>query len=204
MKVDEWLALFRRHPEKKLFSLADLAQLTGENARSLSVQLTRLTRAQVLKRAAREWYENPFAPPTREEVAMVLRPPAYLSLEYALSAQGILSQTVETLTLVTTSPPYTYAPGDVTYEYHHITPALFWGYTMEGTVAWGEPEKALLDLLYIRYAQTGEATLQDMASLVGDMDIRALDSHLLHRYARRYPPKTRSIISRLHLAPAAL
>lgn len=52
MKVDEWLNFFKKHKEKKLFSLSDLVQLTGEDKSSLSVQLTRLVKAGVINRAA--------------------------------------------------------------------------------------------------------------------------------------------------------
>ena len=201
MKVDEWLAFFRRHRTKKLFSLADLVQLTGIDKASLSVQLTRLTRADVIQRAARQWYENPFNQPSREEVAMVLRPPAYLSLEYALSKHGILSQAARTLTLATTRRPYTYRTADATYEYHQLHRSLFWGYRQENMVALAEPEKALLDLVYIRHVMTDEMGHRALASLVDDMDLAAITRDRLRRYAARFPPRVGETVR--HLAPVA-
>lgn len=199
MKVDEWLAFFRRYGRKKLFSLADLAQLTGESKASLSVQLTRLVQGNVIRRAAREWYENPFNLPSREEVAMVLRPPAYLSLEYALSKHGVLSQAVHTLTLITIRSPYTYRTADATYEYHQIRRSLFWGYTRENGVALADPEKALLDLVYIRHVMTDELGDRALASLVDDMDVAAIQEDRLRRYAGRFPPKVATVVH--HLLP---
>lgn len=52
VKVDEWLDFFRQYKEKKLFSLSDFIQLTGENKSSISVQLTRLVKSGVVCRAA--------------------------------------------------------------------------------------------------------------------------------------------------------
>lgn len=197
MKVEEWLAFFQSYPEKKLFTLADLVQLTGEDKASLSVQLTRLIQGNVIQRAARQWYKNPFNPPSREEVAMALRPPAYLSLEYALSKHGILSQAAYVLTLATTRSPYTYQTAEATYEYHQIRRTLFWGYTQENNVALAEPEKALLDLVYIRQVMTRELRQPALASLIEDMDLTALHENRLHQYAQRFPPQTTTAIHRL-------
>ena len=199
VKVDEWLDFFRQYKEKKLFSLSDFIQLTGENKSSISVQLTRLVKSGVVCRAAQVWYENPFASPTPEEVAMVVRHPAYLSMEYALSKQGILSQVVYTITLITTKLPYTYNRNQTIYEYHQVRKHLFWGYKREGTVLTAEPEKALLDLIYIRYVSTREISVAELASLVNDMYIDGLNKETLHSYAERFNPVTRKVLNQLKI-----
>ena len=199
MKVDEWLAFFKKHNEKKLFSLSDLSQLTAENKPSLSVQLSRLVKAGVISKAAHEWYENPFSPPSAEEVAMVIRFPSYLSMEYALSKHGVLSQTVHTITLITTKLPYTYKTSNGVYEYHQISKSLFWGYKKEGTVLIGEPEKAFLDFVYIRCVSNNEIKINNLASLINDMDIHEFDLKKLHRYAKRFSSATRKILSQLKI-----
>jgi predicted transcriptional regulator of viral defense system len=197
LKVDEWLNFFKNNKKKKLFSLSDLAQLTGENKSSLSVQLTRLVKTGVLSRIATMWYENPFSPPSIEEIAMVIRYPSYLSLEYALSKQGVLSQTVHTLILVTTKLPYTYKTHKAVYEYHQMKKSLFGGYKKEGTVLIAESEKALLDLIYIRCVRNKEMTQDGLASLVNDMDLSEFDMKRLYRYAEKFSPKTKFIIHKL-------
>jgi len=197
VKVDEWLNFFKNNKKKKLFSLSDLAQLTGENKSSLSVQLTRLVKTNVISRIAQMWYENPFATPSIEETAMVIRYPSYLSLEYALSKQGILSQTVHTLILVTTKLPYTYKTSKAVYEYHQIKKSLFWGYKREGTVLTAEPEKALLDLIYIRCIRNREMNQDNLASLVNDMDLSELERKRLHRYAERFSSGTKNVLYKL-------
>lgn len=199
MKVDEWLNFFKQHKEKKIFSLSDLVQLTGEDKSSLSVQLTRLVKAGVISRAAQVWYENPFMPPSFEEVAMVVRYPSYLSMEYALSKHGILSQAVYTLTLVTTKLPYTYRTDRAIYEYHQVNQSLFWGYLKEGTVLTAEPEKALLDLIYIRYASTRELNIDGIASLVNDMTVYEFDLEKLHQYSKKFNFGTRKVLAELKI-----
>lgn len=199
MKVDEWLNFFKKHKEKKLFSLSDLVQLTGEDKSSLSVQLTRLVKAGVVSRAAQVWYENPFMPPSSEEVGMVIRYPSYLSMEYALSKHGVLSQAVYTLTLVTTKLPYTYRTDRAVYEYHQISQSLFWGYLREGTVLTAEPEKALLDLIYIRCVSNGELIMDGMASLVNDMTVYEFDLKKLQRYSKKFNSRTRKVLAELKI-----
>jgi hypothetical protein len=166
---------------------------------SLSVQLTRLIKAGVLTRAAQVWYENPFMQPSTEEVAMVIRYPSYLSLEYALSRHGLLSQTVFTLTLVTTKLPYTYHTSRAIYEYHQLKKSLFWGFQQDGSIWIAEPEKALLDLIYIRGISTRELPLEGVRSLVDDTEADRLNRDRLHNYARRFTPKTRRLLQQTGL-----
>lgn len=199
MKIDEWLSFFKHHKQKKLFSLADLSQLTEEPKSSLAVQLTRLVKSGFVKRIAYRWYENPFSPPSQEETAMILRYPSYLSMEYALSKHGILSQAVYTLTLVTTKPPYTYRTEGATYEYHQINKNLFWGYKKEGVVQTAEPEKSLLDFIYIRHAKNRDLNINMVKSLFNDMDVDEFDFKKLHVYSKKFPPKTREIIMSLKI-----
>lgn len=199
MKVDEWLLFFKTHPEKKLFRLSDLTQLIDEPQASLCVQLTRLTNAHLLTRVAQGWYANPFSTPSAEEVAMVLRVPSYLSLEYALSRHGVLSQRAYTLTLVTTRAPYTFQKEHHRYEYHQISPSLFWGYDEEQGVLVGTPEKALLDLLYLRGVRTKDITLQGFRSLLDDMELELLHRQRLQDYASRFGRGTETLAAQLGL-----
>ncbi len=199
MKVDEWIKFFKQHSEKKLFSISDITQLTGIAKSSLSVQLTRLVKAKIIRRAAQTWYENPFSNPSAEEISMVIRYPSYLSMEYALSKHGILSQSAYTLTLITTKLPYTYKTKQTVYEYHQISKSLFWGYQKEGTVLTSEPEKALLDLIYIRHIKNKELNIDGIASLVNDMSINELNLERLEKYSKKFSSTTRETLNQLNI-----
>ena len=180
--MNEWLDFFREHRGKKLFSLQDLSQLAGEKRDSLIVQLNRLVESNLIEREARGWYGNPFNPPDPEEVAMVLRYPSYLSMEYALSKQGILSQRVYTLTSITTKLPYTYERDKATYEYHQVKRSFFYGFEDEDGVRIAVPEKALLDLIYIRRR---EMSVENLRSLVDDMYLEELDKERFEKLLRK-------------------
>jgi hypothetical protein len=197
MRVDDWLDLFRENRTKSLFSLSDLVLLTGDDRSSLSVQLSRLVRSGVVERPVRGWYSNPFAPPSDEELAMVVRRPSYISMEYGLARRGILSQTVHVLTLVTTRLPYTFRSGPRVLEYHQVKRDLYWGYESEGNVLVAEPEKALLDLIYVRLVRGRSMERGAIDSLMDDMYIEDLDHGRLSRYADAYDSRTRQVISEM-------
>ncbi|MCK5415617.1 MAG: hypothetical protein KAJ35_09575 [Thermoplasmata archaeon] len=197
MRADEWMDLFRKHRSKSLFSLSDLVLLTGDDRSSLSVQLSRMVGSGMIERPVRGWYSNPFAPHTDEELAMVVRRPSYLSMEYALARRGVLSQAVHVHTLVTTSLPYTFRTGTRVLEYHQVKKDLFWGYQREGNVLVAEPEKALLDLVYVRFARGRTMGREALRSLIDDMYIEDLDGTRLAGYADSFDTRTRQVISEL-------
>ncbi|UCD13721.1 MAG: hypothetical protein JSW60_09220 [Thermoplasmatales archaeon] len=62
-----------------------------------------------------------------------------------------------------------------------------------------EPEKALLDLIYIRYMNTRELPMDEVSSLVDDMAVDGLDLEKLYRYSKQFNPKTRKALTELKL-----
>ncbi len=197
MKINEWMDLFKKNTSKKIFSLNDLKVLSGDNTSTVSVQLSRLSRMGMVKNPVKGWYLNPFNTPSMEELSMVLRTPSYLSLEYALSRHGILSQDVHTYTLVTTKLPHTYRSDESIFEYHQIKRSLFWGYSTEGNVNISDPEKALLDLIYIRYSKNKEGNEEQMMSMIDDMYVEDLEKSRMRAYSTRFDRTTKEFISRL-------
>jgi len=197
MKINEWMDLFKKNTSKKIFSLNDLKVLSGDNTSTVSVQLSRLSRMGMVKNPVKGWYLNPFNTPSMEELSMVLRTPSYLSLEYALSRHGILSQDVHTYTLVTTKLPHTYRSDESIFEYHQIKRSLFWGYSTEGNVNIADPEKALLDLIYIRYSKNKEGNEEQMMSMIDDMYVEDLEKSRMRAYSTRFDRTTKEFISRL-------
>lgn len=195
MKIDEWLDFFKSNKAKKLFSLSDINLLTGEKKSTVSVQLSRLVSSDIVDRPVKGWYANPFNPPDDEELAMVIRDPSYLSMEYALSRHGILSQNVVTYTLVTPRLPYTYRSNRKVFEYHQIKRSLFWGYRREGIIQVAEPEKAVLDLIYIRFSRGAETDETALNSLIDDMYTEDLNMDILSSYSEKFDTATRSFVS---------
>jgi len=194
MRRDQWMVFFRDHaPRKRIFSIADIRVLTGRR-KGLEVELHRLVSSGLVTRVARGWYGNPYSPPSIEEIAMVLRSPSYISMEYALGHHGILSQIPFTITLVSTLPIYTFTTDRTTFEYHQISPALYMGYvTDDRGISIASPEKALLDLIHIRLGRGH--TQESLASLTGDMHMDLLDLESLATLTPHFGPRTRDVVA---------
>jgi hypothetical protein len=107
---------------------------------------------------------------------------------------GILSQNAFTLTLVTPRLPRTFRAGKHRLEYHQVKRPLFRGYADQGGVLVAEPEKALLDLIYIRLVRGGKMDEARMRSLLDDMHLDELDRRKLARYAGWFDGATREVV----------
>jgi hypothetical protein len=88
-----------------------------------------------------------------DEVASFLYGPSYLSLETALAWYGFIPEMVYAYVSVTSRINRRFTNELGTFIYRHIKPQLFWGYaeikTEYGHILIAEPEKALLDYLYL-------------------------------------------------------
>jgi predicted transcriptional regulator of viral defense system len=184
MTTRDYLDLLSTWKQKKIFRTVDFATLLGRDMPSVRVELSRLVARNMLTRASKGLYLNPYNPPTQEELAMVLRSPAYISMESALARDGILSQSPFTMTLVTTSSTSTVDAMNTRFEYHNLQPSSFVGYHRRDTYDVAEPEKALCDLVYLRYRRKHELSEERMRSLLDDMDLDELHKAPLRRYAR--------------------
>jgi len=87
-------------------------------------------------------------------VATALHSPSYVSLQSALAHHGMIPEGVPVTTSVTTGRPMEFDTSLGRYLYRHVRPEVFFAYgrtpvfrNQEARVA--EPEKALLDLVYL-------------------------------------------------------
>ena len=86
-------------------------------------------------------------------VSNVLYHPSYISLESALSHYHLIPEGVYSHQAISTRKTMTYTTELGTFNYRTVKPDLFFGYTIlredELPVLLAEPEKALLDYLYL-------------------------------------------------------
>lgn len=184
MSTHDYLDLLSTYKQKKIFRTVDFATLLDRNMPTVRVELSRLVTRGLLARASKGLYLNPYNLPTDEELAMILKSPAYISMESALARQGVLSQSPFTLTLITTASTGTVNARKTRFEYHHLQPPWFTGYKRMDAYDLAEPEKALCDLVYLRYHRKRELSEERIRSLLDDMDLTALHKMPLHRYIR--------------------
>ncbi len=121
------------------------------------------------------------------ELANVVMRPSYVSLESALSFHGLIPEAVFVTTSVTTARPSTFDTPLGRFDFRHISPELFWGYTEQRLARDGarrmalvaRPEKALLDLVYLRAGADAETFLRqlriDRLEML-DLDVLARDA----------------------------
>jgi hypothetical protein len=118
------------------------------------------------------------------ELINTLRPESYLSLETVLRDSGISTQSPTLLTCVTPGRPGDFRAKSVSISFRQISKNLFWGFrekqTRYGKYNIAEPEKALLDWVYLR-RQEGSTINTD------EWDLQRLDRGKLLQYAARFP-----------------
>ncbi|MGB9749944.1 MAG: type IV toxin-antitoxin system AbiEi family antitoxin domain-containing protein [Caldisericia bacterium] len=185
MKLNEYLEFFKKYYYKKLFTLNDISIVTGISKKILSVELNRLVKKNLIERISKNIYINPFNKPSIDEISMFLKYPSYISMEYALFIQNIMSQALFSVTLITTQYPYEFHYGNYSFEYHHIKKELFFGYyELQPNIYYAYPEKALLDLIYIRYKK-GKTPKIILESLINDLYLNEMKKEMLIEFANR-------------------
>lgn len=112
--------------------------------------------------------------------------PSYVSLESALAFHGLIPEYVPVVTSVTTNRPGRHATPLGPYGYRRIKDQLLWGYAefrlpgdQQALVA--RPEKALLDLLYLRAAADRRGFIEELRL----QNLDRLDLERLQQEAQR-------------------
>lgn len=185
------LELLRSSP-KSYFSTAEIGNYLGVNKPTLKVTLSRLVKQKRLRRLIRGYFSLPQKTPDAEQLAVEFNHPSYLSLEYALSIHGILSQVPSRLTLVTPKRSAAYDFGGTAIEYSHVKSSLFFGYTIIRQTQMARPEKALLDELYLIGLKKRKLDLKGL-------DLNHINKNLFRKWLRHYPPGTVALAKKLNL-----
>jgi len=147
------------------------------------VFLSRAAAKGLITRLNRGNYANSFlyGLPRVEEVACFLRPPAYISCEWALNYHGISLQVPNVCTVVTLSTAvgrrYDVDYQGVRIEFSSVAPDLFFGFETVDNFQMAMPEKAILDTLYLRKG----------LAAADEMETEHLDGERLRQAAQRYP-----------------
>lgn len=164
-----------------LLSARKLFRVEKEN--TLYKILQRLEKKKVITRLTGGKYLLTESRPSEFEIANFLYNPSYVSLESALSFYGILSQFPYVVTSVTAKKTKKLVVKDRSYEYSHIDPRWFFGFVTSGRTLIAEPEKALLDRLYLMSKGIGMIRLEELT-------LSEFDRKRFWRYAKKikYPP----------------
>jgi len=113
-------------------------------------------------------------------IANLLYSPSYISFETALNFYGILSQFPYEITSATAKKTMNKKVNDVSYSYSHLKNDLFFGYAKKNNSLIAEPEKALLDQIYL--------SLKGFRKInIDEYDFSIVKKGKLKEYYRKYP-----------------
>ncbi|MBI4208736.1 MAG: hypothetical protein HY538_03390 [Deltaproteobacteria bacterium] len=136
--------------KRKTFTTQDLKKLLEIQQDNTAYKTAEsLVRKEFLLRLRKGLFAFAFSPPEDFEVANALYSPSYISLETALNVHGILSQFPYPITSVTPRKTRKFQTLDKEFEYVHLQKGLFWGYEKKGAFLIAQPEKALMDQIYL-------------------------------------------------------
>ncbi len=182
----DWVSYLKDRARKSPVVLVEEIAETFELVpASVQRSLARLQSRGLVERIANGIYVNRLAHEVSEtDLVNILRPCAYVSLESALRYWGISTQSPSALTCVTVGKPREYHSKDLNLRYRTVSPKLFWGFqektTRYGSYKLAEPEKALLDWIYL--------SLQDgVEPALDELDFKRLDRAKLLSDGQKFP-----------------
>ncbi|MHB8280544.1 MAG: type IV toxin-antitoxin system AbiEi family antitoxin domain-containing protein [Candidatus Humimicrobiaceae bacterium] len=175
---------------KPYFTVADLEKILPMKRDSLYVALNRLVGSGVLIRLKRDVYQPAFQSLELGKAANELYYPSYLSFESALSRYGILSQIPYTLTFATTRRSKKFTLGTREVEYRQLRKEYFFGYILENGFYIAEPEKAVLDQLYM-------LSIGKVDSDINEWSLIGMEKNKFLEYGKRFSKRAQDRANKL-------
>lgn len=183
MKLSAWTQHLKASA-RSVYYLADLCKVSGLSESSMRRAAQRLERYGLIQKIGKGIYLNTFMTTSLEVMSALLYRPSYISCESALFYHGILSQSPFVLTCVSSRPTKTMRTAAGTILYQQMKSTLFFAYRKEGAYFLAEPEKAMLDYVYL-HLQNGQSVIMD------EWDVRVISREKMKRYAQRFPRSVR-------------
>lgn len=133
---------------KDIFDISDVKKLFPDEVH-VNTAIKRLVDSGSIIKVARGIYMLRGHSFDVEKLATKIYYPSYISFESALSKYGIMNQGLYNLTLATTRHSKKITLMNVECDYSQLKPELFFGFNLAGGTYVAEPEKAVLDMLYL-------------------------------------------------------
>lgn len=136
---------------KKVFSARELASVAGYGGdmRTVKVWAKRLKDRGLIRQIKRDCYTLMGENLSNFEYSNALYEPSYISLDSALNYHGILIQVPLSVTAMTLKRAKVITYENVSYDYFHMSPGYFWGYEVINGALIADPEKSLVDKIYL-------------------------------------------------------
>lgn len=165
---------------KRYLTGREIARVLGVTPESRRVTLSRLAKRGVLRRLRRDMYEVVLKPSDILEAANVIYQPSYLSFVYCLGKLGVLNQIAYEIEFATARKTKRVEIRRRPVVFRKIAKRLFFGYILRDNIFIAEPEKALLDTLYLR--SKGLTELNE-----AELNLGGLSKEKLLEMAKKFP-----------------
>jgi predicted transcriptional regulator of viral defense system len=171
-----------------LFSLTDFGRLFDiSNSLNLYKRIQRLEKKGLIQKLTNGKYSFLLNPPDDFLIANFTLQPSYISLESALSFYGIITGFPYQITSISVKKSKNINIQQKEFQYSQIANKLYWGYEKKDDFLIADPEKALLDYIYLG--------LKGLRNLDFDeMELSGIDRQKLVIYTRRFDNKKMSKI----------
>jgi len=168
---------------KKVFTSADLQKILQTKSDTYSyVVAGKLVKEGVLERVSKGYYILTSNRPSDFEIANALYRPSYISLESALNYYGILVQSPQQITSVTTKRVTSIKNGGKTFSFVQITLKYFSDYQIVDNFLIATPEKALVDMMFT--VALGRASLS-----IEELNLQSIDKNKVNELASKIKNK---------------
>lgn len=135
-----------------VFTLADFARLFNiNNQNTVYKKIQRLERQKIIEKLIKGKYRFNFTTANDFLIANFLYQPSYISLESALSFYSIITGFPYKITSLTIKKTKSFFINNKNYRYAQISKDLFWGYEKKEDFLIAQPEKSLIDYLYLSF-----------------------------------------------------
>ena len=178
---------------KKIFNTSDLRNLFSvENANTLNKQIRGLISATVITRISKGYYYLTSNKPSDFELANALYQPSYISLYSALNYYGILMQTPQEITSITTKLATMIEDGGRRFSYSHLDPKYFSDYQKSEGFLIAIPEKALIDAMFFVALGRGSLSIEELnLGAINRGKVNELASKISNRASKKYFASTK-------------
>lgn len=173
---------------KKIFTSGDLQKILQISSSTYTYVLaSRLVKENVLERMSKGYFALVSNKPSDFELANILYRPSYVSLESALNYYGILIQSPQQITSVSTKLTKTIISGGRMFSYMHLDQKYFISYQSVDGFLIATPEKALIDTMFTKALGHGSLSIEELnLEVINKEKVRAIAAQISNRAFVRY------------------
>ena len=173
---------FVKKMQLPLFTTAQAMRVVPEiEQKHLNIQLSRWIQSGQIARVKRGLYVVAEEQVDELVIANTICPSSYVSMETALNLAGIMPDITAEITSIVTGKPRKYQTGYGVFSYSKVQKDLFFGFNVhvvgKSSYRLAIPEKALIDLIYVRRVRDLSELRVDWANLDKDLIVKILSKY---------------------------